>query len=185
MHGGLRRGGVLPSFRQATATRVRPGTMTPCTDELKLVALDKDDIEVVSAHVQDAEVRVGEILWQPRQRRFTIALNRFDWMSAVDPRVDGNPTGPNYRRCRTALRFERVNSCKCRSIDQSDKDGRLNLLAVGFAESDAPGGTVSLIFSGGGVIRLDVECLEAELADLGEVTAAALCPDHFGGTAIG
>jgi hypothetical protein len=148
--------------------------MNPCTDELKLVALDKDDIEVVSAHVQDAMVKVADIFWQPREHRFVMALNRFDWMSAVEARPDAD-----YRRCRTALRFERVSACKCRNLDQTDKDARLNLLAVEFAESDAPAGVVTLFFSGGGVIRLDVECLEAELADLGEVSTAALCPDHF------
>jgi hypothetical protein len=150
--------------------------MNPCTDELKLVALDKDDVEVVSAHVQDARVRVADIFWQPREHRFVMALNRFDWMSAVDAKTDAKA---DYRRCRTALRFERVLACKCRNLDQTAKDARLNLLAVEFAEADSPAGVVSLIFSGGGVIRLDVECLEAELADLGEVSAAALCPDHF------
>jgi Protein of unknown function (DUF2948) len=150
--------------------------MGPCPDELKLVALDKDDIEVVSAHVQDAVVAVGDILWQPQDHRFVMSLNRFDWMSAVDPQPDAKA---DYRRCRTALRFERVLSCKCRNLDQADRNARLNLLAVEFNESDAPAGVVQLIFSGGGVIRLDVECLEAELADLGEVTVAAICPDHF------
>ena len=53
-------------------------------EELKLVALDKDDIEVVSAHVQDALVKVTDIFWQPREHRFVMALNRFDWMNAVD-----------------------------------------------------------------------------------------------------
>ncbi len=149
--------------------------MSACTDDLKLVALDKGDIEVVSAHVQDALVKVGDIFWQPREHRFMMAVNRFDWMSAVD----GNANNADYRRCRTALRFERVNACRCRNLNQTDKGALLNLLAVEFAESDAPAGVVSLIFSGGGVIRLDVECLEAELADLGEVSVAALCPDHF------
>jgi hypothetical protein len=155
--------------------------MGVCPDELKLVALDKDDIEVVSAHVQDAVVMVGEIFWQPREHRFVMALNRFDWMTAVDPKPDAKA---DYRRCRTALRFDLVLTCKSRNLDQSDKNTRLNLLAVEFAESDAPAGVVTLIFSGGGVIRLEVECLEAELADLGEVMMAAICPDHFGnGTA--
>jgi Protein of unknown function (DUF2948) len=144
-------------------------------DELKLVALDKDDIEVVSAHVQDALVTVADIFWQPREHRFVMALNRFDWMAATDK------SGPaaDYRRCRTALRFDRVVCCKCRNLDQSNKDARLNLLAVEFNERDAPSGIVTLTFSGGGAIRLEVECLEAELADLGEVFAADLCPDHF------
>jgi hypothetical protein len=156
--------------------------MDTCTDDLKLVALDKDDIEVVSAHVQDALVKVADIFWQPREHRFMMALNRFDWVSALDAGSDKQST-VDYRRCRTALRFERVTACKCRNLDQTNKDALLNLLAVEFAENDAPAGVVSLIFSGGGVIRLDVECLEAELADLGEVSVAALCPDHFAGGA--
>jgi hypothetical protein len=77
------------------------------------------------------------------------------------------------------LRFERVISCKCRDLNPTNKGALLNLLAVEFAERDAPAGTVTLTFSGGGAIRLDVECLEAELADLGEVFSAMACPDHF------
>jgi hypothetical protein len=150
--------------------------MNPCLDELKLVALDNDDIEVVSAHVQDALVKVADIFWQPREHRFVMALNRFDWMSAAEVKPAAKP---DYRRCRTALRFERVLTCKCRNLEQSNKETRLNLLAVEFTETDSPAGIVTLTFSGGGVIRLGVECLEAELADLGEVSTAALCPDHF------
>lgn len=147
-------------------------------DELKLVALDRDDIAVVSAHLQDALVRAGDIVWQPRERRFVMALNRFDWIAAADAKPD-NGRKPDYRRCRTALRFERVLSCKCRGLDQADKARPLNLLAVEFAERDAPAGIVTLTFSGGGVIRLEVECLEAELADLGEIFVANACPNHF------
>jgi Protein of unknown function (DUF2948) len=153
--------------------------MDPCIDELKLVALDKDDIEVVSAHVQDAIVKIADIFWQPREYRFVMALNRFDWMSAETKPIATPDHKADYRRCRTALRFERVIACKCRDLDQNNKEARLNLLAVEFAEKDAPAGIVTLTFSGGGAIRLDVECLEAELADLGEVSTAALCPDHF------
>jgi hypothetical protein len=150
-------------------------------EELKLVALDKDDIEVVSAHVQDALVKVADIFWQPHEHRFVMAVNRFDWMNAVD--LDGlKNKSPDYRRCRTALRFERVVSCKCRGLDQTGKDALLNLLAVEFAERDAPGGIVTMTFSGGGAIRLEVECLEAELVDLGEVFSAMACPHHFADT---
>jgi hypothetical protein len=153
--------------------------MNENVDELKLVALDRDDIEVVSAHVQDALVRVAEIFWQPREHRFVMAVNRFDWMTAVDPKGDSSKA--DYRRCRTALRFERVLSCKSRNLDQSNKDTRLNLLAVEFVERNAPAGVVTMTFSGGGVIRLEVECLEAELADLGEIFTADACPNHFAG----
>ena len=64
------------------------------------------------------------------------------------------------------MRFERVLSCKCRQIDPARKDAVLNLLAVEFSETEAPSGMVTLTFSGGATMRFDVECLEAELADL-------------------
>src|SRR5215831_4598371 len=120
--------------------------MSPCTDELKLVALDKDDIEVISAHVQDSLVKVAEIFWRPGDHRFVMALNRFDWMSAPDLAKTGTTEAKrDYRRCRTALRFERVQVCKCRNLDQTAKDAKLNLLAVEFTETNAPAGVVSLI----------------------------------------
>jgi hypothetical protein len=185
----LRVADAITNFDESASMREAIG-MSPCTDELKLVALDKDDIEVISAHVQDSLVKIADILWRPSEHRFVVALNRFDWMSAAEIAKVGNKMSgaaagaaakQDYRRCRTALRFERVLACKCRNLNQTAKDAQLNLLAVEFAETDSPAGIVSLIFSGGGVIRLDVECLEAELADLGEVSAAAICPDHFAG----
>ena len=53
----------------------------------------------------------------------------------------------------------------------------LNLLAVEFDETDAPSGAVTLIFSGGAALRLEVECLECELADLGPTWTATARPD--------
>src|SRR4051812_26881433 len=146
-------------------------------DLLKFVALDGEDLEVVSAHLQDAIVRASEVLWRPQEQRLVIALNRFDW--------EGAQLGqPEYRRRRAALRFERVRSCKCRGLAPG-KDDILNLLSVEFAETDAPAGTVILTFSGGGVMRLDVECLEAELADLGPTWTTAVCPAHADGELTG
>jgi hypothetical protein len=142
-------------------------------EALKLFALDRDDLEVVSTHVQDAVLTVGDILWRPREKRIVISLNRFDWEGAQI----GNP---HFQRRRTALRFERVNACKCRNIVAEDKLAVLNLLAVEFHENDPPAGVVTLIFSGDAALRLDVECLEAELADLGPVWTTNCCPDHAG-----
>lgn len=142
-------------------------------DQLKFVALDDEDLEVVSAHVQDAVVKVADILWRAKEKRLVVVLNRFDWEIAQGDH-------PQYRRRRAALRFERVLSCKCRNVDQAARDGVLNLLTVEFAPSEAPSGAVTLIFSGGAALRLDVECLEAELADLGPAWTTACCPMHAG-----
>ena len=141
------------------------------TDLLKFVALDEEDLEIVSTHLQDAVVKVSDVLWRPAEKRVVVALNRFDWEGAQS----GNP---EYRRRRAALRFERVLSCKCRSLNPAGKDDVLSLLAVEYSETQAPSGVVTLIFSGGGALRLEVECLEAELADLGPTWTAAACPTH-------
>ncbi len=138
---------------------------------LKFVVLDEEDLEVASAHLQDAVVKVSDILWRPQEKRVVVALNRFDWESAQGAE-------PQYRRRRAALRFERVLSCKCRQVDPVRKDAVLNLLAVEFSETEAPSGVVMLTFSGGASVRLEVECLEAELADLGPSWTAASCPAH-------
>jgi hypothetical protein len=129
-----------------------------------------------------AVVCATEILWRPQENRVVIAVNRFDW--------EGVQNGqPEFRRRRAALRFERVQSCKYRDIEpvragqdagkgQSKGPPMLNLLAVEFRETDAPSGIVTLTFSGGPALRLEVECLEAELADLGPTWATAKCPGH-------
>ena len=140
-------------------------------DMLKLIALDREDLEIVSAHLQDAIVKVGEVIWRPNENRVVIALNRFDWEAAVNE-------PPSWRRRRSALRFDRVSACKCKSLDCGAKEQLLNLLAVEFNESDSPGGVITLSFSGGGALRLEVECLEAEVVDLGPVWETAACPDH-------
>jgi len=139
---------------------------------LKLVALDKDDIEIVSAHLQDAIVKVADVHWRPAENRLVVALGRFDWEAA-------HRDIPEYRRRLAALRFDRVLGCKCRNVQPLAKDAVLNLLAVEFAETDAPAGIVTLVFSGGGAMRLEVECLEAELADLGPCWETEKCPDHL------
>ncbi len=57
----------------------------------------------------------------------------------------------------------------------------LSLLAVGFEAGATPAGHVLLHFAGGGAIRLDVECIEGELRDLGPTWQTRHRPDHAGG----
>ena len=140
-------------------------------DQLKFVVLDEEDLEVVSTHLQDAVAKVADVFWRPHEKRLVVALNRFDWEGAQTAK-------PEYRRRRSVLRFERVLSCKCRDVNPAGQDAVLNLLAVEFSETNAPSGVVTIIFSGGPALRLEVECLEAELADLGPSWTTAACPAH-------
>src|SRR6266566_4695637 len=107
---------------------------------LKLVALDQDDIAIVSTHLQDAVVTIADIIWLPGEHRLVLGLNRFDWEAC-------GCADPCYQRRRTALRFERVNALRCRNVNPAAKDAVLNLLAVEYDETDTPSGTITLIFS--------------------------------------
>jgi hypothetical protein len=139
------------------------------TPDLKLVVLDADDLATVSAHLQDAVARVGDMAYLPQEKRFAMLLNRFDWTTASQPEP---------KRKRAGFHFERVLAAKMRGIDLAKRDDVLNLLAVEFQEGEAPSGAVTLHFSGNGAIRLEVECLEAALSDLGPQWPAYQCPKH-------
>ena len=140
------------------------------TKELKLIALDADDLAVVSAHLQDAVGKVGDMAYLPREMRFAMLVNRFDWTAGERGNL----------RCRTALRFERVLGARVRGFDLADKGAVVNLLAVEFDEVEAPGGVVTLYFSGDAAIELAVDVLEGELADLGPQWQARHRPRHVG-----
>ncbi|MGV1014745.1 MAG: DUF2948 family protein [Methyloceanibacter sp.] len=149
-------------------------TPTPATTPLKLVALDEEDLAIVSSHLQDAVVRVADIAYLPGQKRFAAVLNRFDWEKAADA------DGKNYQRRRAALRFDRVLGAKLKNLKPSSGDRILSLLAVSFEPDEAPGGRVTLFFSGDTSILLQVECIEAELKDLGPVWRTRSKPQHPG-----
>lgn len=138
-------------------------------DLLKLVALDQDDLTVISMHLQDAVVRVGDIAYLPKERRFAIVAKRFDWEAGSEV--------PPQRRL-TGMHFEHVKAVRVRGIDPANKDAILNLLAISFDEGDAPSGTATLIFAEGGAIQIDVDCVEMQMKDLGPVWAAESRPSH-------
>jgi hypothetical protein len=126
----------------------------------RLIALDVDDLAVISAHVQDAKVQAADIIWRQAEKRLVVGMNRLDWEQTLK-----GETEP--RRLIAALRFDRVLSCKSRNINLDAPETVLDLLGIEFHPADPPGGSAVLMFSDGGALRLDVECLECELADLG------------------
>ena len=130
------------------------------TARLKLIALDADDLAVISAHVQDARVRVADIIWRQGEKRLVIGMNRLDWEQSL-----AGEASP--RRVIAALRFDRVLSCKSRNIDMGTPGAGLELVGIEFHPDDAPSGSAVILFSHGGALRFDVECLECELTDLG------------------
>lgn len=143
--------------------------------DLKLIALDAEDLSVISAHLQDAVLRVGDLAYLPKEKRFAGIANRFDWADALK---DSKGDQTAFARRRTALRFERVLGAKVSGIDLRDKSAVLALLAIAFEPAEAPEGEIILLFADGRAIRLRVECIEAEMKDLGPAWEATSRPQH-------
>jgi hypothetical protein len=144
-------------------------------EKLKLIAFDADDLAVISAHLQDALLKVEDIAYLPRQKRFAAVGCRFDWARAIRE----SATQP-FTRCESALRLERVLGARLTGIDLERKQDVLSLLAIQFTpiNSDDPEGHITLYFAGGGAIRLHVECIEVELRDLGDPWQTPRKPEH-------
>lgn len=133
---------------------------------LKLLALDADDLDVVSAALQDAVVKVGDIVFEAQTRRLTIALNRYRWEAGGGERV------------RAALQLGYVLEVQTRRIRRTPKDAVLDLLALTFEPGEAPGGAVVLTFAAGGDLRATVECVDAVLADVSAPWPTPRSPAH-------
>jgi hypothetical protein len=135
---------------------------------LKLTALDAPDLEIISAHMQDAVITIGDIRFLKSSGKFALIANRFVWPKEKPP----------YERRRTGLSFDRVSEVKSQRIRQGADDAVLSLLSIAFTPDEEPSGTIMLTFSGGGAINLKVECIEARLEDLGPAWETPNLPSH-------
>ncbi|MEM8798088.1 MAG: DUF2948 family protein [Pseudomonadota bacterium] len=142
---------------------------------LKMIALDEEDLKVISAHIQDAVMRIGDLNYLPKENRFALVFNRFVWEKEA---TSNKAPKQNHERRRSALHFERVKKVQTRNIRRDSEDAVINLLAVSFTESDAPAGSIDLVFSGDGVVRLEVDYIEAQFSDLGGSWETQSMPHH-------
>ena len=129
-------------------------------DRLTLLANEPTDLPVLSALMQDAIVRVGDIGWDSRQRRLVLLASRYRWETA------------DKTRARTALRLESVLKVQ-RQNWPVDPDATLALLAV-----TATGDHVIIAFAGGPCLRAEVECIDAVLEDMSPAWAVQHRPAH-------
>lgn len=133
---------------------------------LRLLAQDAEDLTILSAAVQDASVRLADISYAPAARTLTFPLTRF--MHEADP----------SRTIQAAMQFGDVLGVKMRGLDPADRARTCSLLALEFHPGEPPGGVVMLHFAGCGDLRVEVECVDAALADIGEPAACSGPPAH-------
>jgi hypothetical protein len=143
-------------------------------DQLRLAALDAEDLAVISAQVQDAVLKVGDIRYFAKDGHLVVAMNRFAW-----DRLSAKPRREEMERRRAALSFAGASDLKAKNIRQDAKDAILSLLAVTFTpDGDEPSGRVELVFAGGASLSFAVECIEAQLSDLGAAWSTEHRPEH-------
>ena len=138
---------------------------------LKLMALDEEDLKVISSFCQDSVLKTGDMTYDAARNRFVMTFNRFAW------EVTGSGSEEDQRR-KSVLHFERVKGVKLSGIDLKEKDMVLSLLAVLFEPGDSPAGHIELVFAGDGAVRLAVECIEAQLSDMPAAWKAVARPKH-------
>ena len=139
---------------------------------LRLYAQDADDLAIISAGVQDGLAQLKDLTLSAKARQFTVEMNRFRWET-----VKANGRGP-YERVRSALWFDSVIGARAKNLKTDAPGAVVSLLSIAFEPEDLPGGVVTLTFSGGAELRLDVECLEATLMDFGAPWHVKRGPDH-------
>ncbi|KZK85369.1 hypothetical protein PsW64_00042 [Pseudovibrio sp. W64] len=138
---------------------------------MKLMALDQEDLQIISSMVQDSVLKLADIKYLPAERRLVLTMNRYLW------ETDEN-NQKRRMRARSVLSVSRVDAVKAQKINQTNKDMVLSLLCVLFEETNAPAGQLKLEFSGGAAIAANIECIEAQLADLGSVWETESRPEH-------
>jgi len=136
------------------------------TSSLKLLAQDAADLSIISAALQDAVAKVGDISFEARTRRLTILFNRFRWESSTRQRV------------RSALQVGGVLEIQTRKIRREAREAVVELLAIGFEAGEPPAGVLTLSFAGGGDMRVRIECIDAILADVSEPWPTPRTPTH-------
>jgi Protein of unknown function (DUF2948) len=136
---------------------------------LHLTAFDADDLAAISAQMQDAVMRFGDMGYTRSRRQFAIVANRFAWDAL-----------PEKQRRRAGLRINYVTAARRTGPATPAKDTVLSLLAMVFTQTkkDDPAGTLTLDFAGGHRIALDVECIDMQLDDLGGAWSTAREPRH-------
>jgi len=141
-------------------------TMKP----LKLRALDAEDLEVVSACLQDAVVPLSEITYLPGERRFAMVASRFRWENCGP---DEDQDCGDYERINCGVVFDLVTRARTRNVDLTDRGQTFDLLAV-----EARDGDIVLILGGGGEVRLEVERIVCHLQDIGTPWPTQWRPGH-------
>ena len=141
---------------------------------LKLMAVESEDLEILSAALEGMITSPGEMSYLKSNRAFTVMGSRFKWEDAVDePENSGR-----WLRIRSGVYFGDVMDVKSSGISQGSPTEVLELLSLSTHLLEDGQADIALNFAGGGVLRLRMECINVTLTDTGEPWVTELKPGH-------
>lgn len=141
---------------------------------IKLRAEDADDLAVIAACLQDAIASLDEMRFEPGEATFALVVERFLWEDPTAAKLT-QPAG--LKAVRTGLHFTNVRAVRLRGLDQRQPSEVLELLTI-TSEPSGDATTISLVFAGGGEIRLEADGVRAWLSDLEAPHPTKLRPRH-------
>jgi hypothetical protein len=132
---------------------------------LKLRAGDAEDVQVVSAVLQDSIVPVCDMVFEPETKNFVLVAQRL--------RREAEGEAATERIC-CAVTVKSVTAVQMRGIDRQQASRMLDLLAIILE----PAQRLTFVFAGDARIRLDVATCAVALEDFGEPWPALCRPCH-------
>ncbi|EGF89512.1 hypothetical protein ABI_39270 [Asticcacaulis biprosthecium C19] len=142
----------------------------PPLKPIRLMAEAVDDVPPISALVQDAALRFGDMAYDRAGRHFTVRMNRFCHEAP----------GRQPLRAPSVLRISGVDKVQIRGMDTKNGQQPLSLLDVSVEALEAPAAVLTLRFAGEGPrdIRIETECIDVLLLDLAAPHRAKSAPHH-------
>ena len=127
---------------------------------LNIGAFDKRDLEVVSSLIQDSILPTSEVKWLSNSDKLALLINRFRW---EDRRLSRSK---DLERVQSLLMINHVKNISSSGFSPKQKDRILSILSISFDGVEGGSGSVLIVVSGNGGIRVEVDALEINLRDV-------------------
>jgi hypothetical protein len=147
---------------------------------IRVMAKDAEDLAVVASCLQDALVPLSEMRFLKGENRFVMLVNRFRWEQGDTLKGTGGgdasfaDAAAGNQRINSGLCVDGVTAVRSRGIDREKPAKFLSLMTLALDGRN----TLNLVFSGGGVIQLEIESPSVFLQDFGEAWPTQWRPDH-------
>ena len=123
----------------------------------KIIATDKEGLQMISACISGAKVKVSDIKYLETNKVFLLSIERI--------KVENENED---KKVNSICRFDFVDKVKSKNIDQSNQELVLELVGIDYLKNNDVY-EINLFFSNNSHIALTAETIEAILEDQSEI----------------